>query len=253
MSIDSTGLGSLNVADLVPQTGADPNELRTKNHVEAAREFESYMAQMLVKEMRKTLPEDGLFATTGVQMFSEVFDQEVAKRIAESGRLGLQDSIMRGLAGRDATPPDEALMGVEHDHDHMEQRFSVQMPVDGGVVTSRFGLRQDPFHGRHRHHKGIDIAAARGTSIRPVRAGTVVAAGRRAGYGNVVVVDHGEGLQTLYAHCDRLYVRKGDTVSPGTRIASVGDTGRATGPHLHLEARVDGEAVDPTEAFGWGR
>jgi murein DD-endopeptidase MepM/ murein hydrolase activator NlpD len=250
MSVDASSIGGLQATDLLPPSGPDPKDIRPKNHEEAAREFEAYMAQMLVKEMRKTLSDDGIFSSTGVQMFSEVFDQEVAERIAESGRLGLQDSILRGLAGRDVTPPPEAPVGVAPD---AARRFSVRMPVEGGVVTSRFGLRKDPFHGGRRNHKGIDISAPRGATIRPVKAGTVVSAGQRSGYGKVVVVDHGDGLQTLYAHCDRLFVRPGDPVSPSTPIAAVGDTGRATGPHLHLEARVDGDAVDPVEAFGWRR
>jgi murein DD-endopeptidase MepM/ murein hydrolase activator NlpD len=86
-----------------------------------------------------------------------------------------------------------------------------------------------------------------------VKAGTVTMAGRRSGYGNVVVVDHGDGLTTLYAHCDSLSVRAGQQVQPGDVIAQVGDTGRATGPHLHFEVRSDGVAVDPIETFGWRR
>ena len=199
--------------------------------------------QMMVKEMRNTLPDDGLFGSTAVDMFSDLFDQEIAKRIAESGRLGLQSSLKHRLGGAEA-----ALSGLKDGRGGARARF----PVAGGVVTSHYGNRRDPFHGRMRHHRGVDIAAPQGTSIRPVRSGTVAFAGERAGYGNLVVVDHGDGLQTSYAHCEKLLVAAGQAVSGQTPIATVGDTGRATGAHLHLEARRNGDVVDPIDEFGWG-
>jgi len=119
------------------------------------------------------------------------------------------------------------------------------MPVDGGVVTSKFGARRDPFHGKKRMHKGLDIAAVEGTPITPIRPGTVVSSGVRGGYGNVVVVDHGDGTTSLYAHCHELKVEKGQKVGIGDVIATVGSTGRSTGPHLHLEVHKNGTAIDP--------
>ena len=94
-------------------------------------------------------------------------------------------------------------------------------------------------------HKGLDIAAPTGTPIHPIRPGTVVSSGKRGGFGNVVIVDHGAGVTSLYAHCNELKVQKGDKVRPGDVIATVGSTGRSTGPHLHLEVHKDGRAVDP--------
>ena len=131
-----------------------------------------------------------------------------------------------------------------------QRQWPARRPVDG-VITSRFGHRSDPFHGGHRMHDGMDIAADHGSPVRAVRDGQVSFAGRRGGYGNVVVVDHGDGLQTLYAHCDSLNVRAGQRVEAGSVVGAVGDTGRATGAHLHFEVRVDGEAVDPSHALRW--
>jgi murein DD-endopeptidase MepM/ murein hydrolase activator NlpD len=106
-------------------------------------------------------------------------------------------------------------------------------------------MRVHPMTGRHTHHDGIDIAAARGTTIPVGRAGVVVRAEKAGGYGNLVVVDHGDGVQTRYAHCDRLDVVPGQSVTPGDVLGTVGSTGRSTGPHLHFEIRVEGQPVDP--------
>ena len=94
-------------------------------------------------------------------------------------------------------------------------------------------------------HKGLDIAAPRGTSIYAPGAGTVIFAGRKHGYGNVVIIDHGYGYTTLYGHCSKLLVDEGAQVSRGDVIALVGSTGRSTGPHLHYEVRLNGVHLNP--------
>ena len=108
----------------------------------------------------------------------------------------------------------------------------------------------DPIDGSDRHHDGVDIAAPIGTPITAVHGGQVVEAGVRGGYGNVVVIDQGNGTTALYAHCDRLEVAAGDRVQRGQSIATVGETGRSTGPHLHYEVRRHGRPADP---MGGGR
>jgi murein DD-endopeptidase MepM/ murein hydrolase activator NlpD len=108
----------------------------------------------------------------------------------------------------------------------------------GGVVTSGFGWRWG------RMHEGIDISAPAGTTIRAVAAGTVIYAGWMGGYGNLTIVDHGNGLATAYAHQSAIYVG-GGSVSQGTALGAVGCTGSCTGNHLHFEVRVNGSAVDP--------
>lgn len=114
-----------------------------------------------------------------------------------------------------------------------------------GVLTSPFGMRKDPFTGQPAFHKGIDIAAARGTDIQAFEGGEVTFAGWRGGYGNLVVLRHPNGLETRYGHAAALNVKAGDTVRAGQVIAEVGSTGRSTGNHLHFEVRVGGEAVNP--------
>jgi len=111
-----------------------------------------------------------------------------------------------------------------------------------GTITSRFGVRSSI---RVSKHTGLDIAAPKGTSIKAAASGTVIYAGYKGSYGNLVVISHGNGVQTYYGHCSTLCVSAGDTVSQGAVIAKVGSTGNSTGPHLHLEVRVNGVALNP--------
>ena len=108
-----------------------------------------------------------------------------------------------------------------------------------GQLTSRFGWR------RWRHHDGIDIAAPYGSPVYAARPGRVVFAGWYYAYGRAVIVDHGDGVQTLYGHASKLLVQTGQTVGQGELIARVGASGRATGPHVHFEVRVNGKPVNP--------
>ena len=119
-------------------------------------------------------------------------------------------------------------------------------PVIGEVeFTSGFGVRSDPFLGRPAMHTGLDFRAATGDPVRVTANGKVVSAGWSGGYGRMVEVDHGNGLSTRYGHLSQINVKVGETVKIGQVIGEVGSTGRSTGPHLHYETRIDGEAVDP--------
>jgi len=119
-------------------------------------------------------------------------------------------------------------------------------PVIGEVeFTSGFGVRSDPFLGRPAMHTGLDFRASTGDPVRVTANGKVVSAGWSGGYGRMVEVDHGNGLSTRYGHLSEISVRVGEVVKIGQVIGAVGSTGRSTGPHLHYETRIDGEAVDP--------
>lgn len=112
-----------------------------------------------------------------------------------------------------------------------------------GIITSRYGSRESI---RSSGHKGLDIAAPRGTIIKAAAAGTVTYSGNCGdGFGNYVIISHGNGVQTLYAHCSQLLVKKGQQVAQGAIIAKVGSTGRSTGNHLHFEVRKNGITYDP--------
>jgi len=112
-------------------------------------------------------------------------------------------------------------------------------PVDGGTLTSGPGMRLDPFgSGRMTMHNGWDIAVPLGTPVYPTQDGTVYFAGPYKGYGNLVVVEHGKGVVSLYGHNAELLVQAGQKVTPKTVIAKAGSTGRSTGPHVHYELRT---------------
>lgn len=122
----------------------------------------------------------------------------------------------------------------------------VRAPLVGEAnVSSPFGYRPDPFIGRPALHPGVDLVQPYGADIRSTAAGRVVHAGPMGGYGNMVEVDHGNGLATRYGHMSEVLVSEGDEVKAGAVLGRIGSTGRSTGPHLHYEVRVDGEPVDP--------
>jgi len=113
-------------------------------------------------------------------------------------------------------------------------------------ITSGYGMRRDPFTGRLEHHHGVDLAAAAGTPVHAPSPGEVTFSGWQRGYGRVVIIQHEEGVQTVYAHNAKNLVKVGDRVGSRTPVARVGSSGRSTGPHLHFEVRRNGRAVDPT-------
>ena len=114
------------------------------------------------------------------------------------------------------------------------------------IITSEFGYRRDPFTGKTKGHSGMDLAVPTGTPIRAALPGTVtVSTYNQGGYGYYVMIDHGNGLSTLYGHCSQLLSRVGRTVEAGDVIALSGSTGRSTGPHLHFEVRVNGQRTNP--------
>lgn len=118
-------------------------------------------------------------------------------------------------------------------------------PVGKGWLSSYYGVRKDPFTGRPAMHKGIDFAGKEGEDVIATGAGVVTWSGSRYGYGNLVEIDHGNGLRTRYGHNAKVTVEVGDVVTKGQGIALVGNTGRSTGAHVHYEVLKNGQQVDP--------
>lgn len=112
-------------------------------------------------------------------------------------------------------------------------------PVSGGTITSKYGQRSSGFH------TGLDIATSTGIPIYASASGTVKFSGKKGGYGYLVIIDHGNGYQTYYAHCSALYVSAGQSVSKGQNISAVGSTGNSSGPHVHFEIRYNGNTLNP--------
>jgi hypothetical protein len=119
-------------------------------------------------------------------------------------------------------------------------------PCDG-FVTRGFGMHNDPFTGAYQRHNGIDIAAPKGTPVYATAEGIVMSTSYESGLGNVIIIDHGQGLSTTYGHLSKVMVPRGYKVKRGEEIGLVGSTGYSTGPHLHYEVHTNGRAVDPSD------
>lgn len=235
-----TDLSSL--TDLAP-TGTHTATRPTSDAADTAAEV---FARMLVGEIRKTLPEGGLLGDGHFSVLESVLDEALAAQLADADGLGLQR-----LFGGSTVPTSPAPPGSTPPPDHTRPT-TIDAPrlVEGGLVTSRFGPRNHPILGTEHHHGGIDIAAPQGSPIHAAAAGIVRHAAEQGGYGNVVILDHGGGVETRYAHCESISVEPGQRVEAGAQLGTVGSTGRSTGPHLHFELRHDGIPVDP-EAAPW--
>lgn len=149
-----------------------------------------------------------------------------SKKTNSSGKYAATGSVNTALTTSSA----KASLGI-----------SLIRPVSG-IITSRFGVGSSI---RRSSHTGLDIATSTGTPIQAAASGTVTFSGYKGSYGNMIVITHGNGVQTYYGHCSKLYVSAGTSVSQGQTIATVGSTGNSTGPHLHLEVRVNGVAYNP--------
>ena len=138
----------------------------------------------------------------------------------------------------------EEIQGILNDQRSLLAAKPGGWPVKGWL-TSSFGMRRDPFNGRRKMHEGLDIAARTGTSVTATADGIVSSVKTEPGYGKVVILDHGYGYRTIYGHNSRYYVKVGQRVRRGERIAAVGNTGRSTGSHVHYEIRLNGVPVNP--------
>ncbi len=160
----------------------------------------------------------------------------------------------------DGSPFARAAVGLQLTMSQVEQLSAAlkhvpfAKPLDGDPeITSPFGARIDPFLGRPALHTGVDLSEDTGTEVRATAPGNVTIAGPVSGYGTMVEIDHGAGLTTRYAHLSATEVAVGQTVKANVVIGRVGATGRATGPHLHYETRIDGEPVDPIRFMAAGQ
>jgi murein DD-endopeptidase MepM/ murein hydrolase activator NlpD len=232
--------------------------LRADELKAATEEFEALFLAYLLKVMRSTVEPAEPESSLGKDIYFELFDNEIALNIARARGLGIGDLIYQQLAEENRAdilvkpaaplqvspePAGPALPDDEAPQQH-SSRVAPSYPVSG-PLTSRYGPRTDPFSGRVRLHRGIDIAAPAGTPFHAASPGTVVFAGLLSGYGNTVIVEDIDGNRTLYGHAARVLVRAGDTVDAQQPLGFVGSTGRSTGPHLHFEAQVGKQPVDP--------
>lgn len=258
MTLPVSPLVGLSAPGLPGDGSGSPGRLQ-----EIAREFESLLIHQLLRQMRETSrwlgneEDEELFG----DRLLETIDVELARQLAVGGGLGLSSVLMPGLLdGKDATVPAEILSlstraptyGAANTPKALAGVFPEPTadPLVSESVTSAFGLRKDPIAGDHRFHAGVDLRAAYGREIGAAESGTVVFAGEQGGYGLTVVIEHGEGVRTRYAHLSSILVGEGDAVGPRDPIGRAGQTGRATGSHLHFELIRNGERVDPATIKG---
>lgn len=202
-----------------------------------AQQLESFIIKQL-------LTSSGVFkgnGAAGSSLTADLFADTLSEAIATSGGLGLSELITPGAAHAATT---EASLALPH-----RAPTSPAAPHAFDHQTSAFGARLDPITGRPSEHHGVDLAAPEGTPIPAAKDGTVIRTGARGGYGQAIELAHADGTSTLYAHTSGIAVAEGDVVRAGEVIGYVGQTGRTTGPHLHLEVRRGGSFIDPGVAL----
>ncbi len=168
---------------------------------------------------------------------TRILKEKITHDKSASKRITPRKYTATGIIEKNITPP--SIVSESN-------KSTNNLPVNGRI-TSSTGIRRDPIDGMIRSHQGVDIATPIGTPIRPVAAGIIAYSGYRPGYGNLVIIEHNDGMLTLYAHNSATYASVGDQVEVSSTIALSGNTGRSTGPHLHFEAWKDGTNL--TDSF----
>lgn len=185
----------------------------------------------------------------------DIFDNVVSRSgnlYAATREITVATQTIRSVLGES----EEADKVIEHleseaaEIKYYRDHYPDYYPVSGIAVTSSYGWRRDPFTGESRFHSGLDIACDHGSSVWAAASGTVEYAGELGTYGYCVLIDHGNGYKTRYAHLSKILVKVGEEVQKGERIAYSGMTGRATGPHLHFEVIYNGETKSPLDYIG---
>jgi murein DD-endopeptidase MepM/ murein hydrolase activator NlpD len=220
-----------------------------------AHEFEAMFLSEMLRGMRGSMLSSEQDEGLGAETITDTFDGELGVALSKGGGLGLATVLLEALSRRDdaasgpgdlSAPSSPVAVGSAPEEPGVTTgdeptNVSAALP---GPVTSPFGWRADPFTGQRKFHAGTDIRMAYGQNVEAVAPGRVVSVSERSGYGLTVVVDHGNGLETRYAHLSTASVHAGDFVTAGQVVAQSGNSGRSTGPHLHLEARQNGRAVE---------
>lgn len=198
-----------------------------------AQQLESFIIKQLLQSSGAF---KGNSSIAGSSMTADMFAETLADAISKSGEMGIASMITPGA--------NKGIGGGESNMPAM-QRATAQMDHQ----SSGFGARLDPITHLPSEHHGVDLAAPVGTPIPAAKDGTVIRTGDRGGYGEAIEIAHADGTSTLYAHTSSIRVTEGETVHAGEIIGEVGQTGRTTGPHLHLEVRKGREFVDPGQAL----
>ena len=227
---------------ILPQT--DPKDPKA-----IAAKVQAMFMEVMIKAMEDSVgAEDGLFGSSSTsEIYRGMFREQLGATMGEKIGGSLMEELEKGMRKSENNGLDLNVPSTTPDFNDLQglntkgvaalagaAKATRALPVSG-VVTSEVGWRKDPFSGAMKYHKGTDIAAPQGTSIRAVAPGVVVESGAKGEYGNAVVIRTDDGRRMLYGHNSSNFVRVGDRVEQGEAIAAVGATGRATGPHVHFE------------------
>lgn len=185
-------------------------------------------------------PQGGPAHPLGRDLLAELAPEVRYPLRASNGRPDLNALLDRLLDPAAAAPAAAAPEAIDHTGMPWERAVAANTRV-----TSGFGPRRDPFSRKKDFHAGLDLAAAHGSNIHPIQPGTVTFSGWKSGYGRVIFVDHGNGIESVYGHNAKNLVSVGQKVDETTVLGHVGSSGRSTGPHLHLEIRQGGKPIDP--------
>jgi len=230
------------------QRAVEQTRLRTAAHLNA-------LAQRLGHLQAQAMRLDALGArlTRMAGLDASEFDFSTRPAMggpAESAQTTKQSDVFDALDSLDSKMAQQsdqlnALQTLLIDRQIQSATMPAGWPVTGGWLSSRFGMRADPFTGRNSMHRGVDIASPLGSAIKAIGDGVISYAGEKRGYGLMVEIKHGQGFSTRYAHASKVLVNLGDRVVKGQEVARVGISGRSTGPHLHLEVLHNRAQVDP--------
>ncbi len=229
---------SASTTELLEELRGLLEDRRLANAVAVQAEADAKAAEQVLQQQLEALKEQQN-AQLGLKAEAE---RRVDQWAGELTAYALEDAAIQDLIGANATPApvDNAI-----NNPTTPSALGFQWPLSAASVTSEYGYRIHPVYGTRRLHAGIDVGAPRGTPIASSNDGVVIFVGTRGGYGQTVLVDHGGGITTLYAHMSEMGVFEGQNVSRGDIVGFVGATGTATGNHLHFEVRVNGGAVNP--------
>lgn len=248
------------------------NKVTDKEKIKkAAGEFEQFMVGYVYKNMYNSVQKSQLSGNTFAQdIFMGMFIDESVKENS-LGERGIASMLVKQYEGKLGSRTVSALSELDATRSDISAKVSdkaIQLaaseePADkvllgelsalaeglGDKVSSDFGMRMHPIHKKERFHHGMDFALPLGTPLTAPADGKVRFAGKKGGYGNMIVIDHGHGITSAYAHLSELGVKEGDLISKNEKIGKVGSTGISTGPHLHFEVRRHGKPVDPKRLF----
>lgn len=235
----------------------------------AAKNFESYVMSFMYKSMYEAVPKNDVMGRSDFEgVFMNMYLEEATKNSPDvpgslanqlvkqyEKHLGTEAQDEVGEINVSTTNVNKSVTGQllsfvnnyrqDRAVQHVFKDFDAMIAKVEGQVSSKYGMRMHPLLKEERFHSGVDVALELGAPVKAASKGNVVFAGVQGGYGNTVVLDHGLGVSSVYAHLSEINVKQGEKINKNDLVGKVGSSGLSTGPHLHFEVRKDGKTIDP--------